>query len=453
MRIAATAGVFFMLLLIALGRVVQLSVVEGAGLRQLASRQQHQHVAMPPERGPIVDRHGDVLALTLESAAVYVRPGKLDLARDPIPALAATLNLPPSRVAEKARSQERFVWLLRGATLEQADAIATLALPGVGSEPTRRRFYPRGSLAGQVLGFAGIDSQGLEGVELAYDHVLRGSAESLNVGRDARGRRMLTEGAWQPLPRQGARVELTIDANLQQVAESELAAAVSTRRAAAGIAVVMQPSTGEILALASVPSFDPNNLAAAAADRWRNRAVADSYEPGSTCDTVFCDETVAACCFPDATCADLIAVSCLTQGGRPSEPGVLCGTFTCVADIGACCFDDASCDELKPFECFSQGGRPSAPGVLCEDIKCQPSTGACCFPDATCNVSSPRACGNAGGTPQEPGSNCEAAACERTAFACCLRDGTCEDANSRDCRRMNGTFLPDVLCESNPCTP
>ncbi len=282
MRIAATAGVFFMLLLIALGRIFQLGVLEGAALRRLASRQQRQHVAMPPERGPIVDRHGDVLALTLESAAVYARPRKLDFATDPVSVLAKTLNLPPSWVAEKARSAERFVWLLRGATLEQADAVAALALPGVGSESARRRFYPRGSLAGQVLGFAGVDSQGLEGVELQYDYALRGAAESLNVGRDARGRRMLTEGAWQPLPRQGARVELTIDANLQQVAESELAAAVTARRAAAGIAVVMQPSTGEILALASVPSFDPNNFGAATAERWRNRAIADSYEPGST---------------------------------------------------------------------------------------------------------------------------------------------------------------------------
>jgi cell division protein FtsI (penicillin-binding protein 3) len=133
-----------------------------------------------------------------------------------------------------------------------------------------------------VLGLAGIDSQGLEGIELLYDHDLRGVAESLSVGRDAHGRRMLTEGAWQPLPRQGARVELTIDASLQQVAEAELAAGVAARQARAGIAVVMQPATGELLALANVPAFDPNKADSATAERRRNRVVTDSYEPGST---------------------------------------------------------------------------------------------------------------------------------------------------------------------------
>ena len=282
MRIAATAGIFFMLLVIALGRVFQLCVIEGASLRQLASRQQRQRVAVPPERGPIVDRNGDVLAMTLESAAVYVRPSKLDLSRNPIPALARTLNLPLSWVAQKAQSPEPFVWLARGATVEQADAVAELGLLGVGSEPTRRRFYPRGTLAGQVLGFAGVDSQGLEGIELLYDHDLRGVGESLNVGRDAHGRHMLTEATWQPLPRQGARVDLTIDASLQQVTETELAAAVAAHRARAGVAVVMQPSTGEILALANVPSLDPNDLTSATVERRRNRVVTDSYEPGST---------------------------------------------------------------------------------------------------------------------------------------------------------------------------
>jgi len=282
MRIAASAGIFFMLLLIVLGRVFELSVLEGASLRELASRQQRQRVALPPERGPIVDRDGDVLAMTLESAAVYLRPAKLDLNRNPFPALARTLNLPLSRVAQQAQSSGRFVWLSRTATPEQADALADLGLPGVGSESSRRRFYPRGSLAGQVLGVAGIDSQGLEGIELLYDHVLRGVAESMSVGRDAHGRRMLMEATSRPLPRQGARVELTIDAGLQQVAEAELAAAVAARQARAGIAVVMQPTTGELLALANVPLFDPNDGGSVSAEHRRNRVVTDSYEPGST---------------------------------------------------------------------------------------------------------------------------------------------------------------------------
>jgi len=281
-RVAATAGVFFMLFAIALGRFFQLCVIEGASLRELATRQQRQRVALPPERGPIVDRHGDALALTVESAAVFVRPREMGADRDPIGLLAQTLRLPRALVAEKVSAPEPFVWLLRGATPEQAETVAALALPGVGSEPAYRRLYPHGTLAGQVIGFAGVDSQGLEGVELLYDRDLRGAAESLRVERDARGRRIMTDGSWQPLPRQGARVELTLDASLQQVAETELLAAVAARHAVAGTAVVMDPATGEILALANAPSFDPNQVGAARPDQWRDRVVADSYEPGST---------------------------------------------------------------------------------------------------------------------------------------------------------------------------
>ena len=282
LRMASTAGIFFMLFLVALGRAFQLCVFEGASFRDLADRQHRQRVALPAERGSIVDRHGDVLALTVESAAIYVRPTILQADSKLISVLARTLDLAPSQVAEKVRAPEPFVWLLRHATPEQADAIAALGLRGVGSEPSRRRFYPRGTLAGQTLGFSGIDLQGLEGLELTYDRYLRGPAQSLSVERDARGRSILTEGASERLPRQGARLELTIDATLQQVTESELEAAVSARRAAAGIAVAMDPWTGEILALANVPSFDPNTVATAAPDQWRNRVIADSYEPGST---------------------------------------------------------------------------------------------------------------------------------------------------------------------------
>src|SRR5438034_755329 len=120
-----------------------------------------------------MDRHGDALALTVESAAVYMRPSILPADGELISTLSHTLNLPPSFIAEKVRSDEPFVWLARSATPEQATAITALRLRGVGSEPSRRRFYPRGALAGQVLGFAGIDSQGLEGIELAYDRDLR----------------------------------------------------------------------------------------------------------------------------------------------------------------------------------------------------------------------------------------------------------------------------------------
>jgi cell division protein FtsI (penicillin-binding protein 3) len=281
-RFASTAGIFSMLFVVALGRVFQLCVWDGAALRALAGRQHQQHISLLPERGAIVDRHGDVLALTLESAAVYVRPAAFDATAGASAALARTLDLAPDVVAKKLDTTAPFVWLQRRATREQAEAVAALGVHGVGSQPSRQRFFPRGSLAGQVVGFANVDSRGIEGVELAYDAALRGAPGSLSMERDARGRPMWTEPIAPPVSHPGARVELTLDATLQQVAEDELNAAVTAHHAAAGVAIVMDPATGEILALANAPRFDPNHVQQFTADRWRNRVTADTYEPGST---------------------------------------------------------------------------------------------------------------------------------------------------------------------------
>jgi cell division protein FtsI (penicillin-binding protein 3) len=282
LRIASVAGVFFMLFLVALARAFQLSVIDNASLKERAGRQHGTRVMLPPERGSIFDRHGQVLAMTAESASVYLRPHDVELDDRAVQHLATALEVPTAIVAGKAAAAAPFVWLARDASPDQAAEVAALGLRGVGSEPSRRRTYPRGTLAGQVIGFAGVDSQGLEGVELGYDHTLRGSTDSFLVQRDARGRWMLLEDSWKGQSRQPPHVELTIDATLQQVVETELETAVVTRQAEAGIAAVMDPTTGEILAMANYPSFDPNDVSSATPERWRNRVIADTYEPGST---------------------------------------------------------------------------------------------------------------------------------------------------------------------------
>jgi len=282
LRIASVAGVFFMLFLVALGRAFQLSMLEGDSLKDLARRQHRQRVSTPPDRGPITDRYGQVLAATSEAADIYWRSRQGRTDTDLMAEVARTLDLPPAEVARKAKATTPFVWLRREATLEQAAAIEALGVRGLGSEASRRRSYPRGPLAAQVIGFSGTDSVGLEGVERQYDRLLRGAIDAVSVRRDAIGRKMLLDVTAPDTSRAGARVELTIDASLQQVAETELEAAVKARRAAAGVAVVMDPATGEILALASMPRFDPNHLERATPDGWRNRAMVDSYEPGST---------------------------------------------------------------------------------------------------------------------------------------------------------------------------
>jgi cell division protein FtsI (penicillin-binding protein 3) len=166
--------------------------------------------------------------------------------------------------------------------MERWESIEKLELAGVGAEPARERVYPLGSLAGQLIGFTGIDGQGLEGIEQWLDKDLCGEADALQVERDARGRQLVLGDVWRPLPRVGARVELTIDARLQHVVEKQLADAVAEFDAVSGTAIVMAPHSGEILAMATVPRFDPNHFGDVAPQLWRNRAVTDLYEPGST---------------------------------------------------------------------------------------------------------------------------------------------------------------------------
>jgi cell division protein FtsI (penicillin-binding protein 3) len=263
-------------------RAVQLTVLQGEALMQRASRQHRQAVPMTAQRGAIVDRYGEALALSRESAAVYLRPREWSAAPDTTAAVARLLDLPPDAVLQRASAPAPFVWLQRQVPLERWSAIESMKLPGIGSEPARQRIYPQGVLAGQVLGFTGVDGHGLEGIERALDAELRGEVEAVVVGHDARGRQFVLGEEWGSLPRAGAQIELTIDAGLQRVAEAELERAVRQYRAKAGTLVALDPTTGEVLAMATVPRFDPNAFSDATPDQWRNRAITDCYEPGST---------------------------------------------------------------------------------------------------------------------------------------------------------------------------
>jgi cell division protein FtsI (penicillin-binding protein 3) len=280
MRMVGTASVFLAFFCIAMLRVAQLCVLQGPELRSRAVRQHRQKVASLPDRGPIVDRNGDLLALTVESGAAFVRPALFD--PDYTTPIAHLLDLEPHTVAMRAQLPSRFVWLKRDLTPPQAAALLALKASGIGVEPGRRRIYPRGALGGQLLGTAGIDLQGLAGIELFYDSELRGRSRVVRVERDARGRGILRDGVAYSLEEPGARIELTIDAALQSAAESEIEAAVLSNRAKAGMAVVMDPQSGEILAMAHYPSFDPNERQAGAIEAARIRAISDTFEPGST---------------------------------------------------------------------------------------------------------------------------------------------------------------------------
>lgn len=281
-RIAAAAAGFAVLFAGLGARALHLTVLQGERLQQRAARQHQQAVPVRAQRGPIVDRYGEPLALSRESAAVYLRPRLWSADADAARAVARLLDMPHEAVLQRAAAPAPFVWLRRQVPLDRWSRLEELGLPGIGSEPARERVYPHGPVAGQVLGFTGIDGHGLEGIERALDAELRGEVEAVVVAHDARGRQFVVGEEWGSLPRAGAQIELTIDAALQRVAEAELARAVREQGARAGTLVALDPQTGEVLAMATVPAFDPNRFAQSSAEHWRNRAITDCYEPGST---------------------------------------------------------------------------------------------------------------------------------------------------------------------------
>ncbi len=263
-------------------RAVQLTILQGHSFKQRADRQHQRNVPIVAMRGPITDRNGEPLALSRESVAVYVRPKEFPRQPEVTRLVAQTLDLSQDELRRHASAGASFVWLRRQVSLETWTTLEQMKVPGIGSEPARQRVYPHGALAGQVLGFTNVDGQGLEGVERALDAELRGGVQALVVGRDGIGRQFDMGDAGEALAHAGAHVELTIDAALQRVAEEELERAVRDFGATAGTLVALDPQTGEVLAMATAPRFDPNRGGSAGPNRHRNRAITDVYEPGST---------------------------------------------------------------------------------------------------------------------------------------------------------------------------
>lgn len=288
-RMLVVGGLFAGLFALLVARAVDLAVLRGPALGRLAAMQHRQRIELVPHRGPIVDRDGEALALSVDAPSVYLRPGEWKGQDGRLAALAAAVGVPVRTLRARLDRKQPFVWVKRQVLPREAEAVARLRLRGVYTVTEGRRFYPHAALAAQVLGFVGVDSQGLEGIERRLDRVIRGEPHYLHVDRDARGREIFTAGLETP-PAQGARVELTLDAAIQDATEKELAAGVAAAKAAGGAAVVLDPVTGEVLALANLPTYNPNQpgdqKTGATDQRWRdrirNRAITDPYEPGST---------------------------------------------------------------------------------------------------------------------------------------------------------------------------
>ena len=283
-RLIVAAGLFLAWSVAIEGRLVYLQVLQHEDLSQRAERQQRQTIAAPAKRGEILDRHGRVLAYSVDADTVYAVPPKLADAPKAAEALCRALGdcRPKDRQAlvQRLQQQQReFVYVQRQVSPEQARRIAALDLEGIGFMKESRRLYPNRELAAHVLGYVGIDNVGLGGLEEKYDDLIWGEPGRLLIQVDAR--RHVFSSQQKP-PTSGDTLELTIDEYLQHVAERELRAGVDESGAEGGTAIVMNPNTGEILALANYPTFNPNAYGKFDPDHRRNRGVQDLYEPGST---------------------------------------------------------------------------------------------------------------------------------------------------------------------------
>ena len=272
--------VFFCFVLI-VGRMFQLQVLRKEQLYKLAAQQQHVQIPLVPKRGVIYDRKENELAVSIEVDSVYADPNKILDVGKTVKDLASILQIDRNELREKLKSRKSFEWVQRKISPKESSEIKSLRLPGIYLLKENRRFYPNAQLAAHVIGFVGLDSKGLEGIEFQYDALLNGKNHTWMMSRDARGRELVLGGP--PLEKEDhyRNVVLTLDKHIQHVVETELSRAVQKWGAQGGMAIAMEPATGKILAMASCPLFNPNQFYQYRAKSWRNRAVSDTFEPGS----------------------------------------------------------------------------------------------------------------------------------------------------------------------------
>ncbi|HXZ79544.1 MAG TPA: penicillin-binding protein [Terriglobales bacterium] len=258
-------------------RLVQLQVVQYGEFVQRAQHQQQRTVELSPRRGIIYDRNGHELAMSVNVDSVFAVPSEIPDQAMTARLLARVLKLDPDELLDRFKSSHSFAWVARKLDPEVSDRIHALNLRGIYFTPEPKRYYPKGEMASQILGYVGLDDEGLGGIEHAFDGQLRGRPGTMVVSMDARRRKF---GRVERQPEAGENVVLTIDEKIQYIAERELDAAMAETRAETGTVIVENPHTGEILALANRPTFNPN-VRKVAPSALKNHAVSDVYEPGS----------------------------------------------------------------------------------------------------------------------------------------------------------------------------
>ncbi len=284
-RMVIVAVLFASALVGLMVRAWYLQVHRHADFVRRSARQHETTIELRASRGAIYDRNGHPLALSAMVPSVFAVPRKIADPAGTSEALAAALHLGDRerlRLAKRLSNGRAFAWVKRQAKPSEAEAVRALELDGVGFQNEPRRFYPAREVAGAVLGFAGIDGVGLEGVERDYDRYLRGRAYVLDGLRDAAGRKAMPGGAVPTDHLTGYSLLLTLDHHIQQITEAVLREQVAEMRARQGVAVVLDPRTGDILAMAQTPDFDPNRFNEEPSSKWRLRCITDVLEPGST---------------------------------------------------------------------------------------------------------------------------------------------------------------------------
>ncbi|MFK8017469.1 MAG: peptidoglycan D,D-transpeptidase FtsI family protein [Gammaproteobacteria bacterium] len=278
--VLSVIGLAFLILIV---RAVDLQVMRADFLTQRGNSSQLVDVELSAHRGPITDRKGRPLAVSTPVDSIWANPQELAQASDRINELAEALERKPERLLQglSQHLDRKFIYLRRHMTPTQAQSVLDLGLPGVYAQREYRRYYPAGEVSGHVLGFTNVDDQGQEGLELAFDGWLRGHKGKQRVMRDRLGRIIADVESLKPA-RPGKPLTTSLDLDIQYMAYRELKRAVNLHNAKSGSVVVMKVGTGEVLAMANQPSYNPNDRSQLTVARYRNRAVTDIFEPGSS---------------------------------------------------------------------------------------------------------------------------------------------------------------------------
>jgi cell division protein FtsI (penicillin-binding protein 3) len=278
-RVFILSALFLTWFFLLVFRLVNLQIFQYTDLSARARRQHSRSFEISPQRGTIYDRHGRELAISVNVDSVYAVPLEIPDKKWVADQLAQALNLKGHDLLAKLRANRGFTWLKRKADYQEVAKVKAMELPGIYFEKESKRFYPNRELAAHALGYVGLDNEGLSGLEFSYQKEIGGSPGRMQLMTDAKQRSFRRV---EKASNQGQDLFLTIDQTIQYLTERELAAQVRSSRALSGTAIVMEPYSGQILAMASYPSFNPNHYAKYSPEHWKNRAILSIYEPGST---------------------------------------------------------------------------------------------------------------------------------------------------------------------------